>query len=213
MHKRPSRTDPGSWLSILLPAWLSTEPRLADPLTTCWWECLTGGYYSGVRSPGQSLGLPPGSPHRGWQGLGVTKKPGGPEEAAPLPQSGCRTVRWGLPLGGGWQPCPCVHVVNTRLAGPCPSSAACAPAGGGSTHLLAQNKRPPSLAPLRTHFSHVILRRKCAHGTHRGVITFAAITLESDVQLSHVQLFAIPWTVARQTPLSVESSSQEYWSG
>ena len=31
--------------------------------------------------------------------------------------------------------------------------------------------------------------------------------------LSHVQLFATPWTVARQAPLSVGFSSQEYWNG
>ena len=31
--------------------------------------------------------------------------------------------------------------------------------------------------------------------------------------LSHIQFFAIPWTVACQAPLSVEFSRQEYWSG
>ena len=31
--------------------------------------------------------------------------------------------------------------------------------------------------------------------------------------LSHVQLFAIPWTVALQAPLSMEFSRQKYWSG
>ena len=31
--------------------------------------------------------------------------------------------------------------------------------------------------------------------------------------LSHVQLFAIPWTVAHQAPLSMEFFRQEYWSG
>ena len=31
--------------------------------------------------------------------------------------------------------------------------------------------------------------------------------------LSHVQLFATPWTVALQAPLSIEFSRQEYWSG
>ena len=31
--------------------------------------------------------------------------------------------------------------------------------------------------------------------------------------LSHVHLFATLWTVAHQTPLSMEFSSQEYWSG
>ena len=33
------------------------------------------------------------------------------------------------------------------------------------------------------------------------------------VSLSHVWLFAIPWTIARQTPLSMEFTRQEYWSG
>ena len=31
--------------------------------------------------------------------------------------------------------------------------------------------------------------------------------------LSHVQLFATPWTVAHQAPLSMEFSRQEYWGG
>ena len=31
--------------------------------------------------------------------------------------------------------------------------------------------------------------------------------------LSHVWLFAIPWTVAHQAPPSTEFSRQEYWSG
>ena len=30
---------------------------------------------------------------------------------------------------------------------------------------------------------------------------------------SHVRLFGIPWTEARQAPLSMEFSRQEYWSG
>ena len=30
--------------------------------------------------------------------------------------------------------------------------------------------------------------------------------------LSRVQLFATPWTVAHQAPLSMEFSKQEYWS-
>ena len=31
--------------------------------------------------------------------------------------------------------------------------------------------------------------------------------------LSHIQLFATPWTVAHQAPLSMEFPRQEYWSG
>ena len=30
--------------------------------------------------------------------------------------------------------------------------------------------------------------------------------------LSHIQLFVTPWTKARQTPLSLGFSRQEYWS-
>ena len=38
--------------------------------------------------------------------------------------------------------------------------------------------------------------------------------LESEVKsLSHVRLFATPWTVAYQAPQSVGFSRQEYWSG
>ena len=35
----------------------------------------------------------------------------------------------------------------------------------------------------------------------------------SMLMLSHVQLFATPWTVACQTLLSMGFSRQEYWSG
>ena len=31
--------------------------------------------------------------------------------------------------------------------------------------------------------------------------------------LSHVRLFAKPWTIVHQSPLSLEFSKQEYWSG
>ena len=36
---------------------------------------------------------------------------------------------------------------------------------------------------------------------------------QETVILSHVQLFVTPWTVAHQTPLSMELSRKEYWSG
>ena len=32
-------------------------------------------------------------------------------------------------------------------------------------------------------------------------------------RVSHVQLSVTPWTVARQAPLSMEFSRQDYWSG
>ena len=38
-------------------------------------------------------------------------------------------------------------------------------------------------------------------------------TQQQQQLLSHVQLFAPPWTTAHQAPLSMEFSRQEYWSG
>ena len=36
------------------------------------------------------------------------------------------------------------------------------------------------------------------------------VCVESEKSLSHVQLFATPWTIARQAPLSMEFSRREY---
>ena len=47
---------------------------------------------------------------------------------------------------------------------------------------------------------------------HPAYLTY--MQSESEVKsLSRVQLFATPWTVARQAPLSMGFSRQEYWSG
>ena len=51
--------------------------------------------------------------------------------------------------------------------------------------------------------SHIIL-----HGN--PVIKYEVSEVKS---LSHVQLFATPWTVAYQAPLPMGFSRQEYWSG
>ena len=42
--------------------------------------------------------------------------------------------------------------------------------------------------------------------------SLAAAVLSAQL-LSRVQLFATPWTVARQAPLSMGLCRQEYWSG
>ena len=36
---------------------------------------------------------------------------------------------------------------------------------------------------------------------------------ECECVLGRVQLFATPWTTARQAPLSTDFSGEEYWSG
>ena len=49
---------------------------------------------------------------------------------------------------------------------------------------------------------------------HIKSVVLTALFSEKKVKsLSHVQLFAIPWTVAYQAPSSMEFSRQEYWSG
>ena len=44
-------------------------------------------------------------------------------------------------------------------------------------------------------------------------MTFLVLALSCVCMLSRVQLFATPWTVARQAPLFMEFSWQEYWRG
>ena len=48
-----------------------------------------------------------------------------------------------------------------------------------------------------------MLSRHC--GDHFTIYMF--------IRFRHVQLFATPWTLTHQTPLSMEFSQQEYWSG
>ena len=47
-------------------------------------------------------------------------------------------------------------------------------------------------------------------GMSNGHITLVKVEVKP---LSRVPLFAAPWTVARQPPLSMAFSRQEYWSG
>ena len=51
-------------------------------------------------------------------------------------------------------------------------------------------------------------RQTLYHLSHQG-----SLISEWVKSLSHVQLFATPWTVAHQAPPSMEFSRQEYWSG
>ena len=56
-----------------------------------------------------------------------------------------------------------------------------------------------------------------ARGLEWGTIAFSDMLLEPTVSrvghFSHVQLYMTPWTAARQAPLSIGFSRQEYWSG
>ena len=54
--------------------------------------------------------------------------------------------------------------------------------------------------------------------SYNTMCSFRVYTKEIKLQLkvkslSRVRLFATPWTVARQAPLSMEFSRKEYWSG
>ena len=48
---------------------------------------------------------------------------------------------------------------------------------------------------------------------HYTPLYFILLSYECAQSLSRVRLFATPWTVACQAPLSMEFSKQEYWSG
>ena len=47
---------------------------------------------------------------------------------------------------------------------------------------------------------------------NRNDIRISKVKVKSE-SVSYVLLFATPWTVAHQTPLSMEFSKQEYWNG
>ena len=51
-----------------------------------------------------------------------------------------------------------------------------------------------------------------SHYLHLDSVIHSLIKMKGCV-LSHVQLFAITWTIASQAPLSMEFSRWEYWSG
>ena len=44
-------------------------------------------------------------------------------------------------------------------------------------------------------------------------VTLSIVSPSICHELSHVQLFATPWTMAHQAPLSMRFSRQEYWNG
>ena len=83
-----------------------------------------------------------------------------------------------------------------------------------TTHSVSFNGRPYCLAAL--------LLPCGALGTHSTVVSGASHPFQNSCPhskgevnrvLSHVPLYAIPWTAACQAPLSMEFSRQEYWSG
>ena len=54
--------------------------------------------------------------------------------------------------------------------------------------------------------------RWSSHGHQDSLLTLLFHTMLLCCTLSHVRLFATPWTVAHQGPLSMEFSRQESWS-
>ena len=57
------------------------------------------------------------------------------------------------------------------------------------------------------------VRGHAAYGMGWTLVQTRGCPSVNEVKISRVHLFATPWTVARQAPLSMEFSRQEYWSG
>ena len=75
--------------------------------------------------------------------------------------------------------------------------------GGNNRWERARRRSLPRRVPLINHSGGPVSRRK-----------HSCFPCESEVKsLSHVRLYATPWTVAYQAPPSMEFSRQEYWSG
>ena len=67
---------------------------------------------------------------------------------------------------------------------------------------------PVSMASLQVH--PLLPETPVFPGFHHIRCVWCVVNVQS---FSHIQLFVTPWTVARQAPLSMEFSRQEYWSG
>ena len=55
-----------------------------------------------------------------------------------------------------------------------------------------------------------VINRETSNGAGKANQEYGACVLRC---FRYVQLFATPWTVARQAPLSMGFSRQEYWNG
>ena len=65
---------------------------------------------------------------------------------------------------------------------------------------------------LRKKENYIGQRLISTHRKERACVRASACTRAHTWMPSHVRLFATPWTVASQAPLSMEFSWQEYWS-
>ena len=65
----------------------------------------------------------------------------------------------------------------------------------------------------RKSFSHIFSTPACLHTAPLSEWTFAMELYVLCLVCQSVQLFRTPWTVARQAPLSIGFSRQEYWNG
>ena len=78
-------------------------------------------------------------------------------------------------------------------------------------YLLLKNFYPPSPSTILIFVSIVLVM---ALHARLNILLNTLLLLVSEVKLlSHVRLFATPWTVAHQAPPSMGSSRQERWSG
>ena len=57
------------------------------------------------------------------------------------------------------------------------------------------------------------VQKACPMSVPRHILLLSVLLLQLLSCFSRVRLFATPWTVARQAPLSMAFSRQEYWSG
>ena len=90
------------------------------------------------------------------------------------------------------------------------SAERCTGAVPGTEHAACTCYAPSSLAPMHhMHFTVHIFRRKWRTCHLKRYVTLCVWVLS---HFSCVQLFATPWTIAHQAPLSLRFPRQKYWS-
>ena len=77
-------------------------------------------------------------------------------------------------------------------------------------NVIQKNDKNHPHHPSELSISNIILLSRARVGGRRKLCQRYLKLVKS---LSRIRLFSTPWTVAYQAPLSIEFSSQEYWSG
>ena len=187
---------------------------------------------SQTRTPDSRVSKGPSSPLSARRPRLVSSRRSGSPPGAP-----CGSVWWVSPAGSlrasALPPTMCKALPGHGAPAACRALASSLRSRAAAIRLDTERPRPaPGVSPVPSHAAYLVRgrsRRKAARAgqedvglrlppPHLGVVAQHHVVEEAEEVLvagglQLVRLFATPWIVTRQTPLSIECSKKEYWSG